>query len=149
MIKGQLVVITGGTGGAGNSIPVYGSKKLSNGDWAYDLDGKTQLLWPNGKQLIRVNPDLIAPEDPVSSFFTFDGGWNVANILAARVWVYDPETGKGEDLAPGKETWVKNKYLVPVSQTDPEPQPEPQPEPDGWQEIDEKWEGGKHYIRFV
>jgi hypothetical protein len=137
------VKIAGGAGGPNDdSIPVYGDDKAPNGEWAYAFDGKTQLMWQNGKELICVDPETV-PQVNFKSFFSLKSN---GQINYARVWLIG-EDGKGVDYQ-GKPTWVEYSKLVKVSQ--PEPEPEPEPEPAGeWVEYDVKWEGGRVYLKKV
>lgn len=139
MIKEKRVIVVNGAGGPANdSIPVYGSDKAPNGDWAYQPDGVHQLMIKNGTELISVDPDLVTPAEN-DDFFSFKAN---GQINYARVW-FIGEDGHGK---PTQQLWVEYNKLQDAGG---EPEPEPEPEPTGeWTEIPYRFENGKLFLKL-
>jgi hypothetical protein len=138
-IKELKVRIINGMGGAGeNSIPVYGDNKAPRGGWAYMPDGVHQLMWENGKELLIVDPELMLPaENTGNKYFSFkDNGC----IDYVRVWLIG-EDGHG---ALSQPFWADFSHFE-VVEDEPEPPPD-EPVAD-WVAYDQKWEGGKYWLK--
>lgn len=129
-IKELKVDIVGGRGGPnGDSIPIYSDNKAPRGGQVYGPNG-SQLMLSNtevsGNQYIIVNPELITKEENANGLFLSykpDG-----TISYARMWIYDPETGHGEEYAPGVDMWAEYSHLA--KSMDEEPPVEPPMEGD-------------------
>lgn len=117
----QTVEIVGGMGGPNaNSIPIYGDKNAPHGAWVYDAKGNALMLENtevSGVQYIRVNPTLLTQEENDRSRFVT---WKEnGEPYYARIWILNPETGEGEDYAPGVTMWAECTHLKPVLDEEP------------------------------
>lgn len=130
-IKELKVNIIGGMGGPnGDSIPIYSDNKAPNGGQVYGPNGM-QLMLANteisGIQYIIVDPQLLTKEENANGLFLSYKSDGTVNY--ARMWIYDPETGHGEQYAPGIDMWAEYSHLE-RAEDDGEPPVEPPMEGD-------------------
>lgn len=117
--------IFGGSGGPNhNAIPMYSDNHAPNGGQVIGPDGR-QLMLVNseesGAHYITVNPFVISPEENIHSrFVTFKSDGVTPNYI--RMWIFNPETGHGEEYAPGVDLWGEYSHLRPYTPQPPQPE---------------------------
>lgn len=114
-ILSLIVDVYGGAGGPNDdSIPVYSDNKAPNGGQVRGANG-LQLMLENsetsGVQYIIVNPDFLTEEENQGGAFVSYKHDGTPNYV--RIWIRNPETGEGDDYAPGVEMWVEFSHLRP------------------------------------
>jgi hypothetical protein len=125
-IVSVTVNIVNGMGGPNhNAIPIYADNKAPNGNQVIGANG-LQLMLENSNvssiQYIIVNPQLITEaENAHNAFVTFkqDGQPNYI-----RLWIRNPDTGQGEDYAPGVSMWAEYSHLQVAEAPEPPEPPE-------------------------
>lgn len=130
-----IVEIFGASGDpGGESLPFYSDSKAPYGNWLFSEkatdSSPIQKSLRNGTRLVMVDPEKVPTIREKASnvpLWDCEDGKPFFNRNGyCRVWLYNPETGYGEEIVKGQSNaWCEMSHLRPVkTETEPETGPE-------------------------